>query len=320
MDPVVVATHGHCLDGCASAVVFTTLHRAVVGGGHRYVYFGQTYDPGKNGVDPRSFANSADSAILDYRYSAIDTLGWYFDHHRTAFPTDADREHFASLAERGRGFFDRDAGSCTMLIARVARERFGVDLGAHADLVAFADVVDRAAFPTAEAAVDRSDPRMKLVGVLEQQGDDRLLADLVGRLLERPFDEVARDPDLAARSAPLEAAYAAQVARIRAREELRGDVVYVDLLDHPIEVVAKFVTYADAPEHPYSVVLTRTERRCKISIGYNPWCDKPRRHDIAAMCHAHGGGGHAVVGAIALPPDLDACRALAATLVAELNA
>ncbi len=317
--PVVVATHGHCLDGCASAVLFTALHRAVVGADSRFVYFGQTYDPGKNGVDPRAFAGSSDSAILDYRYTAVDTLGWYFDHHRTAFPTPADSDHFAALEARGRGFFDRDAGSCTILIDRVARDRFGVDLTAHAELVAFADMVDRAAFPTAEAAVDRTDPRMKLVSVLEQQGDDRLLGDLVQRLSIRPLGEVARDADLAARAAPLEAAYAAQVARIRAREERRGHVVYVDLLDQPIEVVAKFATYADAPDLPYSVVLTRTDRRCKISIGYNPWCPIARRHDIAAMCSAHGGGGHAVVGAIALPPDPEACRALAATLVEELN-
>ncbi len=315
--PVVVATHGHCLDGCASAVLFTELYRAVEGEA-LLTYHGQTYDPGKNAVDPRTFAGAADAAILDYRYTADERLGWYFDHHRTSFPGDREREHFLTLEARGRGFYDADAGSCTMLIDRNARARFGVDLSRHAELIAFADMVDRAAFPSAAAAVDRASPLMKLVGLLEQHGDDRLLTDLVGRLLLRPLSEVAADADLIARAAPLDAGYDAQLARLRAAAVRRENVVLVDLLDQRIDVIAKFATYADHPDLPYSVVLTRTDRRCKISIGYNPWCPIERRHDIAAICAARGGGGHAVVGSIALPPDVEACRALAAEIVAEL--
>jgi hypothetical protein len=320
--PVVVATHGHCFDGVASAVMFTHLLRSIDGGRYAktpFVYRGQAYDPGKNGVDPQIFADAVESAILDFRYTAIDRLSWYFDHHVSAFPTDREREHFAALSEKGRAFFDPRAGSCTILVDRIARQQFGVDTSRYEELVRWADMIDTAGFPSPMMAVERTHPEMKLLAVIEQQGDDKLLDDLVRRLSTRPLGEVAADPDLVARFTPLDAAHKEQVARIRAREHHRGNVVWVDLLDAPIETVTKFVTYADYPEVPYSVVASRTEKRCKISVGYNPWCQIPRTHDIAKICERHGGGGHPVVGAIALPHDPDRCRQLALEIVEELQ-
>ena len=306
----------------ASAVMFTHLLRTIEDGkraGEKFVYRGQAYDPGKNGVDPAIFANASDTAILDFRYTATDKLVWYFDHHVSAFPTDREREHFEKLAEKGHAFFDSKAGSCTILIDRVAREKFGVDTSRFAELIKWADMIDTAGFPTPQMAVDRSEPVMKLLAVIEQHGDDKMLDDLVNRLSQRPLSEVVNDADLVARYAPLDALHREQVERVRKREQRRGDVVWVDLLDILTETVTKFVTYADVPDAPYSVAASRTEKRCKISVGYNPWCNTPRRHNIAEICERHGGGGHPVVGAIALPPDPDKCRKLALEIVDELN-
>jgi hypothetical protein len=320
--PVVVATHGHCFDGMASAVLFTHFLRSIEGSARAtvpFVYRGQAYDVGKNGVDPATFAGASETAILDFRYTATDQLTWYFDHHVSAFPSDKEREHFGKLEEQGRAFFDAKSGSCTILIDRVARERFGLDTSKYEELVRWADMIDTAGFTTPQMAVDRSEPEMKLLAVIEQQGDDKLLTDLVGRLLERPLSDVAADADLVTRYAPMDALHREQVERVRKREQRRGDVVWVDLLDILSETVVKFVTYADVPDAPYSVAASRTEKRCKISVGYNPWCGKPRRHDIAKICERFGGGGHPVVGAIALPPDADHCRKIALEIVEELN-
>lgn len=320
--PVVVATHGHCFDGMASAVLFTHMLRTIDGGARSklaFKYKGQAYDPGKNGVDPAIFAGASETAILDFRYTATDALTWYFDHHVSAFPSEVERAHFAKLERSGHGWFDAKAGSCTVLVDRVARERFGVDTSKYDDLVRWADMIDTASFPTPEMAVERAQPEMKLLAVIEQQGDDKLLDDLVRRLLERPVSEVANDADLVARYAPLDALHRQQVERIRAHEERRGPVVWVDLLDMLTETVTKFVTYADVPDAPYSVVASRTEKRCKISVGYNPWSGVERTHDIAKICERYGGGGHPVVGAIALPPDRDKARAIALEIVEELQ-
>ena len=50
-----------------------------------------------------------------------------------------------------------------------------------------------------------------------------------------------------------------------------------------IDVAAKFVTYALWPDSAYSVVLSRSPNKCKISIGYHPWSPHERRHNIAAI-------------------------------------
>ena len=67
-------------------------------------------------------------------------------------------------------------------------------------------------------------------------------------------------------------------------------------------------------------MLTRSDSRCKLSIGYNPWSPHPRTHDIARICERHGGGGHPVVGAISLGPErVDEARALARAITEELS-
>ncbi|GAC1353156.1 MAG: hypothetical protein NVSMB1_23620 [Polyangiales bacterium] len=319
--PVVVATHGHCFDGMASAVLFTHLLRSIDASvaASPFVYRGQVYDHGTNGVDPSTFAGAKETAILDFRYTATDALTWYFDHHASAFPTTGDRAHFDRLAARGRGFYDAQSGSCTKLIANVARETFNLDLSPFDDLVRWADMIDSAAFPTPQMAVDRSEPEMKLLAVIEQQGDDTLLDQLVRALLAHPLHEVALSKDIAGRYLPIDALHRASVERIRSHEDRRGPVVFVDLLDANTETVTKFVTYADVPDAPYSVVASKTARRCNISVGYHPWSGVVRQHDISRICERYGGGGHAVVGAIALAHDPDACRRIALDIVRELG-
>src|SRR5260370_31525247 len=141
------------------------------------------------------------------------------------------------------------------------------------------------------------------------------------RLLERPLAEVARSADVVQAYEPLGRAHRAFVELVARRARLLGAVVLVDLSDQFIEVAGKFVTYALYPESAYSVLLSRSKTKCKISIGYNPWSPVPRRHNIAAICERHGGGGHPVVGAISLPADrVGEAKALARSIAGELAA
>jgi c-di-AMP phosphodiesterase-like protein len=95
----------------------------------------------------------------------------------------------------------------------------------------------------------------------------------------------------------------------------------VDVSDQLIDVAGKFVTYALYPESAYSILLSRSKSKCKISIGYNPWSPVPRRHNIAAICERYGGGGHPVVGAISLLADkLEEAKALVRSIAEELAA
>lgn len=155
--------------------------------------------------------------------------------------------------------------------------------------------------------------------VVEHTGDDAFLTRFVPRLLEAPLAEVARAPDVVAAYEPLGRAHHAFIDLVRERAVEKDGVVLVDLSDRIIEVAGKFVTYALHPKSAYSVLLSRSKSKCKISIGYNPWSPVPRRHDIAKICERHGGGGHPVVGAISLAANaVDQAKALSASIAAEL--
>ncbi|MEA2751597.1 MAG: hypothetical protein QOI41_5740 [Myxococcales bacterium] len=270
-----------------------------------FTYRAQGYGPGSSGVDP-AILTGQENAILDFRFSPSPQLTWYFDHHVSAFPSPDDRKAYDERAHESKArtvFHDGTYGSCTKLIADIGKARFGLDVSNDAELIRWADMIDTAGFPSAEMAVARSEPVLHLMTVVEHQGGDQFLQTMVPRLLEEPLDTIARGKDIEEAFAPLAAQNEGYVELVKQHAVVKGDVVIVDLSSVVVDVAAKFVTYSLWPDSAYSVSLSCSPSKCKISIGYNPWSPIPRRHNIAAICERHGGGGHPVVGAISLPAD-----------------
>jgi hypothetical protein len=307
--------------------MFTRLYRhRFPDDGATFTYHGAGYGPGQNGVDPKLVTGDV-NAILDFRYSPLEKLDWYFDHHVSAFVTPADRADYErrALAQETAGerrfFHDGAYTSATKLIADLGRERFALDPSPTVELVRWADMIDSAAFPSAKMAVDRAEPVLKLMTVVENLGDDAFLTRMVPRLHSQSLAEVASAPDIVQAYEPLGRAHEAFVKLVEQRAKVEGFVVVVDVSDLLLDAAGKFVTYALYPESAYSILLSRSKSKCKISIGYNPWSPVPRRHNIAAICERHGGGGHPVVGAISLPADqVEEAKALVRSIAEELAA
>jgi len=306
--------------------MFTRLYRRrFPDDGASFTYRGAGYGPGQNGVDPKVLSGDV-NAILDFRFAAVRQLTWYFDHHVSAFVTPTERAFYEQAVAEGeargerRMFHDGAYSSATKLIADVGRQRFGLDPAPTEELVRWADMIDSASFPSAAMAVERKEPELRLMTIVENLGDDGFLAKMVSRLLEKPLSEVARSEDLAQLYEPLGRAHESFVKLVEKRATRLGHVVLVDVTEQLIEVAGKFVTYALFPDSAYSVMLSRSKSKCKISVGYNPWSPIPRRHNIAEICERHGGGGHPVVGAISLAADkVDDAKALARTIALELS-
>lgn len=325
---VVVATHGYCFDGLCSAVMFTRLMRHVHGSAPlRFTYRGVGYGPGQTGVDP-AILTGDDNAILDFRFSQSPKLTWYFDHHKSAFPTAADRQRYDERvhAEAShppsmrRTFHDGAYSSCTKLIADLGSADFDLDPAPMAELVRWANLIDSASFPNAEMAVARREPELALMTVVEHGGDDAFLAEYVPRLLAEPLALVASSRPVREAFGPLKATHEAFVEKVKKNAVVHGPVVLVDLSGELVEVGGKFVTYALYPSSAYSVTLTRSKSKCKISVGYNPSSGVTRTHDIASICERYGGGGHAVVGAVALPADdVEGAKRIAREITTELG-
>ncbi|MFI5106729.1 MAG: phosphoesterase, partial [Terriglobales bacterium] len=71
----------------------------------------------------------------------------------------------------------------------------------------------------------------------------------------------------------------------------------------------------------YSVGLSSSSFRTKVSVGSNPWTTEQNMVNLAKICERYGGGGHARVGAISFPPNqAETARQAAGEIVAELRA
>lgn len=312
-----IATHGHCFDGLASAVVFTALYRALHAGDAVDVMTRGFDYTGRDAAVGDADLDGDDSAILDFRYTRSPRLTWYFDHHATAFRSPEDRAAFdAGLP--ARGYYEPEGSSCTALIARVAREQFGVEVEREDGLVEWADRVDSARFDDVEEVVFRPAPAPLLASYVERYGSTDVLASLSSRLLDGPLDAVLADAEIARRVAELRRDKLAALDVQRATARLDGEVVVCDLSAQGPLTVEKFGLYALFPRARYTAQLFAPEGRAKLSVGFNPWSGRACEHHIGELLRRFGGGGHRVVGGAAFAT-VDEGRAALADTVRALN-
>lgn len=316
---VVVGYHGHCFDGMASAALFTRFLREREGSGLEIAYRGLDHQPGGSRV-PEEVLAGDQNVVVDFRYSISPRLTWWFDHHVTGIVGDEERAHFEADTS-DRKFFDPTYGSCCKLIADVLRERFAFSAPELDELVRWADVIDRAAFPDADTAVKLEAPPLRLMTVIEAFGDDGFLAPRIAKLAEGvPLDEVASEHAVNKRVRPLLRTQQRNRQLIEQRARVEGGVVTFDLSDTGNDRYNKFIPYHLFPEARYTVAVTASGRRAKVSVGSNPWAPVPRTHDISALCASYGGGGHPTVGAISLPHDaLPRARGIAEEIAESLR-
>jgi hypothetical protein len=313
-----VLFHDSCFDGAASAALFTRFHAARIVPGAEVVYRGLTHHPGS--VFPTNAFDGDENAVVDFRYHRSERLTWWFDHHVSAFPTPEDEAAFRA-DESGRKFFDPTSPSCTQVIAHVAAERFGFDVGPYAELIHWARIIDGAQFASAHMAVALEEPALRLMTWVEANRDPALTERFIRALGEQPLAAIAAAPWVEPAVAPLLARHEACTEAVRRRAHLEGDVVCFDLGDEKIDGYNKFIAYHLFPESRYSVGVSQTSSRAKVSVGTNPWSRRPRTHNIAAICARYGGGGHPAVGAVSLGVgDLERARQIAREVIALLLA
>jgi hypothetical protein len=310
--------HGNCFDGCASAAVFGRFFAeregARLAGVRLQPVQHQLGDP----FPPDAFDADV-NACVDFRFSASPRLHWWFDHHASAFPTPADRAAFERDAS-GQKFWDPTAPSDTGFMVRTLADRFGWTAPDLADLVAWADVIDAARFPSAATAVRLEEPALRIMALLEATKDPTVPTRIIEAMRSRPLAEIAAEPWVAR---PLEAIlekHRRAVDVVRRLAHVVDGVVTMDLSGTDIEAANKFIAYDLFPDARYAVVVSRDPKRAKVSVGSNPWSPRPRTHDISRLCERYGGGGHPVVGAVSLPPDrIEEARRVAAEIAAALR-
>ncbi|MGH9394548.1 MAG: phosphoesterase [Terriglobales bacterium] len=317
MRRVRVFFHNHCFDGSASAAVFSALYQAARGGAE-FEYCGLSHK--SDGLfHPADFTGD-DNAIVDFKYCADRRVTWWFDHHLSAFLTPEDAEDFRQ-DHSGQKFYDPAYSSCTKFLADTGKAKFGLDPGPLAELVHWADIIDAARFPSAQAAVEMKEPALKLTLAIEGSTSPAFLPRLIPDFLRTPLAELAERDYVRAELDPLLARHWSSMDLIRSRLECKQGVIAFDLSDLNQEGYNKFIPYYFCPEGIYSIGVSASQYRMKVSVGSNPWHAAPNLVNLAELCERYGGGGHARVGAISFPPDQpEQARAAAREIVAALRA
>ena len=97
-------------------------------------------------------------------------------------------------------------------------------------------------------------------------------------------------------------------------------MVFFDVSDLDLEGYNKFIPYLLFPHCLYSVGVSSSPTRTKISLGSNPWNDASAEKNLAAIAEEFGGGGHPRVAAISLAPgEIERARQIARQIVERLR-
>ncbi len=310
--------HDKCFDGASAAALFSRFYRERIRGDVEFVFSGLLHRAG-------ALFNEADfdgdeNAIVDFKYSSSPKITWWFDHHESAFLTPEDAAHFEQ-DQSNRKFYDPDFKSCTSFLAMIAQTRFGFNPAPVADLVRWTDIIDGAMYEDARTAVEMKAPAMKLTMVIESAPDQNFVPKLIPLLATKSLAEIIETPFVATLLPPLLDRHQRSIAILRERTESKDATLFFDVTDHELEGYNKFIPYYLHPESIYSVGLSKSAFRVKVSVGSNPWAPSEPKVNLAKVCERYGGGGHARVGAISFDvTQHDAAVKASQEIVQELRA
>jgi hypothetical protein len=280
---------------------------------------GLSHQPNQKIIEEENF-DGDQNAIVDFKYSPSGKLTWWFDHHQSAFLSPQDERHYFDH-QWATKFYNPDYKSCTKFIADTLTEKFGFDQSGLGELIRWADIIDGAQYETPKIAVELQEPALKLMMVIEASNDEALMQKIIHAMQTEPLSEIVADADFQREFQPLLARHQQMVELIRNAARCERGVVYFDLSAHNAVGYSKFIPYYLFPQSVYSVGVSLSPSRSKVSVGFNPWSPTPRRHNLASICERYNGGGHAVVGAISYKPEeLDLARKTAEEIAAELRA
>jgi hypothetical protein len=202
----------------------------------------------------------------------------------------------------------------------VARDRFGFSAPDLSDLVNWSIVIDGAQYPDAKTAVELGAPAMKLTLVIEAAKGSDIVQRIIRWMTHRSLSEIIAEPEIQNLYEPLYRRHLESIDIIREQSRQENGVVFFDLAGFDVEGYNKFIPYYLFPTSTYTVSVSPSAFRTKISVGSNPWSLETPRHNLANICERYGGGGHARVGAISFEPgELQKARRVAGEIVEELK-
>ncbi len=108
----------------------------------------------------------------------------------------------------------------------------------------------------------------------------------------RPLEEIVAEPEIQELYRPLFERHLNSIELIRSRAHQEDGVLFFDLTGHEMEGYNKFIPYYLFPTSVYTVSVSPSSFRTKISVGSNPWAEGDlEAANLATICERYGGGG-----------------------------
>jgi hypothetical protein len=139
-------------------------------------------------------------------------------------------------------------------------------------------------------AVRLEQPALKLMMVIEANQDPAFSAKLIADFQTRTLEEIVKLPYIAEPLGPLYQKHLKTIELVRSKAKQDGPVVTYDVADEMVDNINKFIAYDQFPNAKYTVAVSRSSSRSKVSIGSNPWNPAPRTHDLSKLAERYGGG------------------------------
>lgn len=310
--------HDHCFDGAASAAFFSRFYQDKFSPGAELSFTGMAHKASQLFED--SLFDGDVNAIVDFKYSPHPKLTWWFDHHQSAFLSPEDAAHFRRDQGTRNLFYDPGFRSCTKFISTVTRERFGYHATDLAELVEWAEIIDGALYANAQEAVELRAPAMKLTLVIESAKGSEIIHKIICWMRHRKLSDIILEPEIQQLYQPLYDRHLRSINIIRGRARSENGVIFFDLIGGDLEGYNKFIPYYLFPDSTYTVSVSTSSFRTKVSVGSNPWAPESPVHNLASICERYGGGGHPRVGAISFEIGaVEQARRVASEIKAELE-
>jgi hypothetical protein len=168
--------------------------------------------------------------------------------------------------------------------------------------------------------VELVEPATQLALVIEAAPEDGVPAKIIRELAYTPLEDMVKLPIVAKHLERLLERHRRSMEILRQRIEARDGVIFFDVSDLDLEGYNKFIPYLLHPECVYSISVSASAVRAKVSLGTNPWNLATANRNLASLAEKFGGGGHQRVAAISLDPgDIARAREVAHGLAEVLR-
>lgn len=286
-DTVHLYFHSPCFDGTISAVLLSDYFENARGSQvalHPVNYhLNETWE---------AFAFEQPAAIVDFQYHPKAVV--WFDHHATAFLTPGLEAHYRSRHDP-LVIYDPSSPSCAMLIWK---QRLTTRAG-HFEKVQAADRIDSASYDSPHEAVFGDTPALRINASLAVGETDEYSCFLVRQLMTKSLADTAELPAVKARYTEFVRRRDEGMRKFRRSDNLRSDdgftitddglVVFV--VDESEGAISRYAPFTVAPTAKYSLGVTHTGDRAKISAMRNPW-QHFESIPLGQIFKKFGGGGH----------------------------